>query len=385
MYQISDAFRKAISTGYKAVFQCSILSGGQTVLSNLAISDGSITVDRNSAQRRKVALTATITDLSLIPSGDSSSLAPFGNEIQVFASWIDPSTGNLYIKSNGLPELIPMGVFPMTTVEMEDTGTNLTMTIDGYDRSWSVAQRKFKTPYNVPAGTAPEVAIQNILNAQYPGLPALNMTPTGFSLPVANFKEGDDPWAACLTLADAGGCELAFDVNGIPAGKPIPNPSNLPVVWSYFVDGTGDSAPQTITRKLTREGVSNDFIVSGTGSQNTPTGSGSTTGPVRAESSDSSAQFGINSNFGDIPTFVTSSLVTSTSAAQAASSNALMVSLGLVESFVVNSSPAPMFDIDDVLALSDSRLQVNCNMVTDAATLTLRHDGQTQLTGRRVY
>ena len=215
-------------------------------------------------------------------------MTPFGNEISIGAGWIDPATGAPYvIPATGLTELVPMGIFPMTTVDETDSGTDVAIAITGYDRSWVISQRAFLLPYAVSAGTAPEVAIQAILTQQAPEYPALNMAPTGFSLPDMSFNQGSDPWAACTTIADAAGCELCFDVNGIPTGFPIPDPTTLPVVWNFRADGTGDSAMTTLQRTRTRSGVSNDFTVTGTGSANAPGGSGSTTGPVTAQAIDS--------------------------------------------------------------------------------------------------
>jgi len=387
MYPISPAFAEAIATGYQSVIVANVLDQGQVVLAGLLISDGTITVSRTAAVRRTMSVTAVISNPEQIPADDTGALAPFGNELQVFASWIDPKTGQIHVLSNGTQELIPMGVFAMTDVVMTDTGQDLTMTITGSDRSWTVSQRAFKTPYAVAAGTAPETAIQAILNAQAPGLPALNMPPTGFALPAANFAEGADPFAACLTLATAAGNELFFDVNGVPTGLPIPNPANISPCWSYRTDGTGNAFPTSISRTLTRTGVSNDFIVSGTGSQNTPTGTGSTSGPVRAESEDNNAGSPtyVSGKFGDVPTFTTSSLVTTAATAQAAADNALTASLGAVELFTVTAAPSPMFDIDDVFVLSDPRLQVGCNAVCDAVSHVMRHDTDTSLSLRRVY
>ena len=170
-----------------------------------------------------------------------------------------------------------------------------------------ISQRAFLLPYAVSAGTAPEVAIQAILTQQAPEYPALNMAPTGFSLPDMSFNQGSDPWAACTTIADAAGCELCFDVNGIPTGFPIPDPTTLPVVWNFRADGTGDFA-MTLFSGPGPVWVSNDFTVTGTGSANAPGGRQyhrSRHGP--GDRLRSSKRYLLDGVFGDIPTLTTSS------------------------------------------------------------------------------
>lgn len=389
VYGITPAFRAALGGSYRMYTVANVLSGGKIVpgFSDIPISDGTITVDRKNAQRRTLALTvATDSALLYIPKSVTDPLTPFGNEISISAGWIDMSVGMPYINpATAQPELIPCGVYPMITVPTEDTGQDVTLSVSGSDRSWMVADRKFLLPYTVTAGTAPEVAIQSILTLVYPTLPTLNMMPTGFSLPAAAFNQGDDPWAACLSLADDAGYELFMDVNGIPTGYPIPTPSGQPVVWNYRVDGTGDAKPTKVKRTYTRSGVSNDFTVSATGSANAPGGSGASA-PFQEQATDSNpgSVTNISGAFGDVPTFVSSSLVTTTAQGTATAATLLAASLGLAESYVVTAPPSPMFDIDDVIGVSDPRIGVNCLMVVDAISLSLRHDGTVAITGRRV-
>jgi hypothetical protein len=387
VFQITPAFGTAIANGYTMYSVANVLSAGAVVpdFAGIPISDGSITIDRKNAQRRTMTLTIATTS-AMIPLSVNDTLTPFGNEISISVGWIDMTTGMPYINpTTGQPELVPLGVFPITTVTVDDTGKDISISVAGSDRSWVVAQRKFLLPYTVLAGTAPEVAIQAILALVYPTLPTLNMIPTGFSLPAASFNQGDDPMAACLTLADDAGCELFMDPNGVPTGFPIPDPTTQPVAWNYRTDGTGDAKPTEVKRTFTRSGVSNDFTVSATGSANAPGGSGASA-PFQEQSTDSDpgSVTNISGPFGDVPTFVSSSLVTTAAQGTASAATLLAASLGLAESYVVTAPPAPMFDIDDVIGISDPRIGVNCLMVIDAISLSLRHDGTVTITGRRV-
>lgn len=364
-------------------------ANGMTLLSNVPVTDGTVTVDRTASQRRVFTATLNLTNAGIIPAAMTDPFSPFSPELQLFAGWIDPATGLPYIlPSTGLPEQIPLGVFPLTTTTIDDTGVNLTMAAKGYDRSWSVAQRAFAVAQVITAGTAPETAIQQILSAQYPGLPALNMPPTGFALPTMTFDQGADPWAGCVEMATQAGNELYLDAHGIPTGNPVPDPTTIFPCWTYSTTTKGlmIAAPSTISRVLTREGVSNDITVSATGSQNATSGTGAST-PISAQAQDLNPQSPtyINGPFGDVPSFASSSNLADLPSAQAAANLALALSLGSIDVCTVTVSPAPMFDIDDVITLIDPRINVNFNCVVDAVTYSVRHDTKTTLTLRHAY
>lgn len=356
-------------------------------MTGLPLLTASVTTDRSAANRRTCTATLASPNLTVIPQDESSPLAPFGAELQLYAGWIDPASQSPYlIPATGLPELIPLGVFPILDTDPDDSGQDINMTLTGSDRSWAISQRGFLSIYTVVAGTAPETAIQAILQNQYPGLPALNMSPTGFQLPVMNFDAGADPWAACLTIATAAGCELYFDANGYPVGKPTPDPTQTVITWAYRVDGTGNAAPSLVSRAMTRRGISNNFIISATGSQNTTVGSGAAT-PVSASAQDNnpaSATF-VGGPFGNVPTFISSSLISSVDQCQAAANNALTLSLGSADVLTVTAAPAPMFAVDDVITVEDTRLNVDFNIVVDSVAYSVKHDTKTVITGRRVY
>ena len=123
MQPISPAFKAAVRAGYRRYVVGNILASGLVVLENVPISDGTVTINRNAAQRRVISVTVATTD-AVIPINETDPLTPFGNEISIGAGWIDPATGAPYvIPATGLTELVPMGIFPMTTVDETDSGT----------------------------------------------------------------------------------------------------------------------------------------------------------------------------------------------------------------------------------------------------------------------
>jgi hypothetical protein len=370
MQPISAAFRAALATGYQIVSQAQVLSNGVPLGKPIALMDGTITADRASAQRNTVKLTIGLSDRTLIPTTLSDTLGPGGNEVAVSSGWANPATG--------LNEFVALGVFPITTTTITDTGMDLALTISGYDRSWVVSQQKFLAPYVVAVGTDLATAIVTMIASVYPAVIS-NIVPTGgvITTPATNFKEGDDPWAGALSLAQAGGYELYFDANGVLVGRPTPDPTTVASMWEY-ADSGGDAAPKTIARTLTREGISNHFTVAGSGTDVQP--------PIQANASDTNYLSGtyVGGRFGDIPTFISSSLITDVTGAQNAANTALQQSLGSIEQLVVTGAPAPMFEIDDVITVSRPRIYVSGLYVVDAVSTSLRHDGQVQLTLRSV-
>lgn len=372
MQPISAAFRSAVKTGYSVASRAVILENGSPVTGQLPLEAATVTSDRTSAQRNRISLTLGMIDPTLVPVDLSSITAPGGNEVQLLSGRIDPATG--------ATELVSLGIFPITTATITDTTADLTVTITGYDRAWSVAERKFKVPYVVAAGEDLASAIVALVQSVFPSVVA-NIVPTapdGIVTPANNFKEGDDPWAAALTLAASGGYVLFFDSNGILVGAPTPDPTSSSPVWTFADDGTGDSAAITVAHKLTREGVSNDFTVSGSGSNVQP--------PLQANSSDldPASETYVAGKFGDIPTFITSSIVTSPTAAQNAADNARRQSLGSIDTITLTAVPMPFLEVDDVVIVKRPRLGVDGKYVIDAVSTPIRHDAVSTLTLRKV-
>lgn len=366
MYGITAAFRAAITAGYRLATEVTIGSGG-VVVATVPILGGTVTIDRTANTRRSCSLDVSVDGTPLIPSTtDTGALTPYGNEIVIKAGVTYP---------DGTQELVPLGVFPISLVTITDLGTDVQMNLQGMDRSWIISQRKLKAPWTVTAGTNVNAAITALLSSVYAGL-VTNLAPTAATVPAAAFKEGDDPWAAALTLATAGGVELFFDGWGVLVGRPIPDPATQPVTWTYAEGPT--STVKEIVRELTRSGVYNDFIVSGTGTGVTP--------PVRgeAEDTDPTSPTYVSGLYGDVPLFTSSSLVTTAGSAATAAANLLAAQKGALSRMKLTVVPNPGHDCDDVITVKRARINVDGNYVVDQVRHTLGHGGATELTCRRV-
>lgn len=363
----------SLLTGGQMVVVCDILSGGQPVtgLTNIGIETATVTADRNSAQRTR--FTATLNPVGIIPTGLTSALAPNGNELRLKMGWLYPT---------GVTEMMQLGVFPIATVKVSDTGANLTLNVTGYDRSWTVSVRGFQAPYSVGTGVTVDDAIAALIASRAATMPPFtyNITPTAAIAPAASWNEGSDPWAAAQAdLADAAGYELYYDRSGNLVGKPVLDPTTLPVVWTYD-DSELNPGIKQLDRTLTAEGVNNDFVVSGTGATTVP--------PVRgrAFNANTTSPTAVTSAFGDRPSFVSDNLVTTTTQATAEAQKDLLASLGKVDTIVLTVVPNAALDIDHIVKVTRARAGVTAGLyVVDGWSITTHFAGAMTINLRAVY
>lgn len=358
----------------------------QVVSQPLIISDGSVTVDRSNATRRSGSLvvadplgTAFQGAQRWLPYSLSDPLAPNGNELHISATARIPTTGGGFITSDA----ISLGRFAITDVVIDDTGADLTLTVQFFDRSWVVAERVFGPGgLKIPPGYNLTDIVAQVIETVYPGMPrnvsGLNPAPA----PKSTFAEGDNPWQDLTNTLSQGslGYELFFDTNGTLTGFPVPDPTQATPAWS-FVDNKTSTSMET-QRTFTRSGIANDMIRSSAGTSKDVLG-----GPFRAEADDSNVNSPtwVSGPFGRIYNFATSSFITSELAAEQVAKNDLQTALGQTDVITLTTLPLPFLDIDDVITVTRSRLgMTNAKYVIDSITIPFRFDGTSQIVARRV-
>jgi Concanavalin A-like lectin/glucanases superfamily len=195
------------------VTQLTVYQNGIPTEYVVPVSTMDITVDRNAAQRRSGSITAEITPTApppaLLPTGPSSALSPFGNEVFI-QTGIAAQQGVLYAAAplgatsvevynpeqivvgsmisfpgdgaqysvtavrgsntpftlqlgtpllvaeaagtpvNHNPQWVPIGLFEIATTTVDDTSLDLVTTLQVYDRSWVISQRQFIQAYIFP-------------------------------------------------------------------------------------------------------------------------------------------------------------------------------------------------------------------------------------------
>jgi hypothetical protein len=381
---------------------------GKVYEANMSV--GSVTIDRNSTYRRSGEITIetipTVPPGPLVPSNPNSLLSPFGTELYV-------ETG-INTAGNNIPhaevQWVPNGLFAVSMSTVDDPGTDLTITLQLYDRSWTIAQRVLRNPYNFPAAGGNFAAeIQALLNMvwnEQTGVAPLqyNIVPTSAVVPKASYDQGSDPWQAALDMANAIGYELFFDANGVVTGRPIPNPLQQQPVWNFTddvtqvqgIEGTGStgllgdaySTPIEVSVVMTRDQIHNDVVVQGTGTANAAVYNGqgleTTPQPLLAQAKDNNpaSPTYVKGPMGDVINFVQSNLVTA-AGAQNMANNDLSVALSSAWTCTLTIAPNPFLNIDDVVIVTRPRVGLNkAVMVIDTITQTWNYADTQSITGR---
>lgn len=382
-----------------------------------AISTYSVTVDRNAAQRRQgnvsIVLQPSIPPPALLPTSTGSLLAPFGNEVRLW-------TGLGTMNSSDAPgeisvaQWIPMGTFAIATSTVQDTTDDLVLTLALYDRSWTISQRKLLQNYNLPATPSgnfvDEVqALATMVWAQNPNAQPLqfSITPTDATVASASYNQGSDPWQAIQDMANAAGYEVFFDVSGTLTGVPIPDPATQPVTWNFTddvtalygdggVDGGGGSTvllgspystPASITSTMTRDGIYNDVVVTGTGTSNAPASNTGSYGNVIAQAQDTNpaSPTYVDGGMGNVPEFVSSNIPTTSAQAQAMANNDLQAALSSSWQVTIEVPPMAFLDVDDVVVVTRPRIGLSgVKLVIDSISYVTSYADTSSITGRVV-
>jgi len=375
MYPRSAAFDAAVIDSHVIATKCEVYSGGSLV-QELLISDGNINVEYQSNIRRRCTIDLMDYDGTLTPASASGLLSPLtGNEIRLYRG-ITLSTG---------PELIPQGVFGISDFDLDDSGENLGIRIEAFDRSRKVSRAKLTQDYDIPAGTNYGTAIQNLISSRVSGL-TYNFVSTPYTTPHIVLVTGDDPWEQASKMAQSIGMDLYFDVSGNCVLAPVM--VGTTAVWSYT---EGPNAMFLyVHKRYTDEEKFNHIIVTGESSSNTA--------PVRGEAiddigtttasvyyiNDSSSATLASGPYGDVVNIVRDSSVTTVAQARDSAQAILQKILGTAENLQLLNIVHPAHDVLDVIYVSRADSKVNDLYVIDKLTLPMSPGRGMDLEVRRV-
>lgn len=239
-FSVSDRFLRAVTAPYKFAKLVEIRRNGVTVLTDVAVKEGSIQVDRTSDVRRTCSLKVVGITPDLVPSArNRSPFDPYGNEIVIW-------TGIEY--PDGSKELLPQGVFGITSCELVDTVEGIALQITGSDRANRIGKAKLLKPWNTLLGTSALDAIEALAEDRYPGIQVVDLTSSEATFSMHVLEEQADPWADGIEVfADAVGAEAFMDRYGRLVIQDVPDPANQPVAWR-FVEGK-NCVVTSLTRK----------------------------------------------------------------------------------------------------------------------------------------
>lgn len=368
MYPATAAFRAAIVKSHTVIAKAEIWASDQK-LSTLNIANGTVTVSAKNATRRvcEVTLSTSRADDNDVPDNDYDLLTPFGNELRLYR-------GIQY--SDGTQEYIPLGVFVITDVAINDRADGVAIKVMGEDRSIIVSRSKWLEPYQMVSGTL-ESSITAMLQSRYSDV-QVSFPTTGITIGqvVLGADKANDPWKDAVQICELVGYDLYFDVTGVVTMKPFPTLDGAVVVATYE-EGNGTTITEldrTISTKETFNGVV--YTVSGT----------QVTTPIKVTvwDEDSTSPTYRYGKFGQVPIFISSNLVQTTDAATTAATNLLYTYIGSQETINWNSLVDPTLDVQDVVYVKSVGAKVNRLVIIDALTVPLSPDAQMKADARIV-
>jgi hypothetical protein len=323
----------AVVLSHQIAVKGDVLYNRQVVYENLDIASGNVTLDRTAAQLGRCAL--SLAEPLLIPTRTGGLLSPYGYEIAV-------KRGIVF--GDGLVELMPLGVFPIQTAQVD--GVTLLSTISATDRTQLVVDARFEDDYQIAAGTNYATAIQAVINAGVSGL-TYSFSSTPYTTPLLTFAAQSDRWDAARSMATSIGCELFFDGLGSLVLRPEPLFTQAPV-WSINEGAGGVLISATL--KLDRGPAYNRVVAVGA---NASTGSVPKATSTDGVPSSPSYYFG---PFGKKPRFFASAFLASTAQCQSAADSILAAQLGVARSLNFGAVPNPALEPGDPVNVTRTAL-----------------------------
>lgn len=332
MWPVSDRFMAALSSSHQVVSRVDVYRSGVLLLSDLPISDGSVTVDESSRVRRSCSI--TVADTSLAPKDSTDLLAPVGTELAVFSGigFADGST-----------ELVPLGVFRIISVSTSEW--NGEVTVEAQDRTSALANDRFLTPRTTPATTGYVDEIAAMVHGTLPAVDVIDITGSTATLsdPATWDRDRD---AAIESLADSIGAEAFFDVQGSFVVRPVvsipadPDAAGILPNWTVASGETGVLVD--VAGAMSAESVYNGVVVTGVSTS-------SATAAPYATAKLTSGPFRWDGPFGRKPLFVSNSLIYTKDQALTAAKARLARLTALQRTLTPTTLPNPALDVGDVL------------------------------------
>lgn len=366
MYPVSDAFLSAVRRSHIAVTKVDIydVANGKLIATPQVVG-GEVTIDNRRAVRRQCTVELVDNDGSWVPTNPkSSTLLVFNREMRVYR-------GIQF--ADGTQELVPLGVFSITDVDIEDGKTGVRISVMGSDRSLVVMEAKFTDhSFWIASGTAKEDAISNILKSRYPSIicqfPQTGQV-TGLLYPTLD--QSSDPWKEASAIASSAGMDLYFDEKGTARMRPIPGGAVIDGVWvpsatlgravATYADGA-DAVFTSLSRKLSRQDSYNGVIYTGEGTN-------LTLGVIGTAWDDDPSSPTYRKTYGEKPKFMSSSTVLTSAEALIAAKAELLKVIGASETVKWNQIVNSAHDAYDVVKVTRSASGIDSSFVIDTITI----------------
>jgi hypothetical protein len=370
MWPSSAAFKAAVASSHSIATQVLVgpWQGAQTDISEYVL-DGQVSVDRTRAQRRTCSLTIGDVSGGLVPRFASDVLAPTA------AQYLRPYRGVTY--PDGSQELMPLGVFRVTSTTPSEDENGVQITVEGADLSWVIARAQWVNPWAIAGGTTAEDAIAEIVGDRAPVAVSMSLQPTGFQLPTLVYglgqDEASDPWTACQSIASDAGYDVWFRQDGVLVMGPTPSPADS-------ADLTYSAEDLQVVLKASREWSGEDTYNGVIIQAESP----DLVAPLRAEAWDmapSSPTYRYGP-LGEIPEVIQSDRIQTQAQADAAAAERLKRRMGRGVKLSWDQVVNPALDVGDIVQVVRPGLKTDNRFVIDSLEIPLRAEEAMSATGR---
>lgn len=350
--------------------------------------------------------TATTSDDGLVPANPLSTLTPYGNEIRLYrglryrkassytygtlsssfatysaltAAVASYATFSTLTANNAttIDEYVPLGVFPITQVSINQDDNGIAIDISGDDRSRIISDNRWIDPYQIASGTNVATALTALLQDRYADV-QLRFTDTSATTAAITLglDSENDPWADAVDIAEAAGLDLFFDQEGACVLRPKDDYSVAASVEAYNEDT--EAMILTTGRTLTRDEVYNTVIVTAEGTD--------TNVPFRsvAIDNDPASPTYVFGPLGSKPTFISSSLINSQASADAFAAATLNDLRGIDENIAWTQIVDPSLDAGDVVSIVNVSAKIARALVLDKLTIPLSPEEAMSAQGRTI-
>lgn len=333
MRAVSQAFLRTITGSHSMVARARVCATFQTGTSptgtEIPIFDGDVRMDGTAQIRATVDLT---TDGNrLWPTHADSLFAPYGNEVYV-------ERGIRF--SDEQIEYVGLGYFRIQSPDQE-TAPDGPIRLAGRDRMAGIVDARLIAPQQFLAGASLGFIMDTLVTQVYPGATIEWDDNTDDAVITRSMICEQDRFAFLDDLVRSRGKIWHWDHRGILVIRSVPDPSD-PV---FAVHSGPGGVLVRVSRRLSRDGVYNAVVASGTGAD--------TLAPAQAVAIDNNPLsptyfFG---RFGPVPRYYTSPFLSSNAQASDAAAAILTQSLGLPYSIDLTAVPNPALEPYDPITI----------------------------------
>ncbi len=357
MYPTSANFKTAVVTDHIVIAKAEVWSSDRKLI-DLDFDKGKVSVSTSNSVRRtcEINVTTDRTSTNLVPNDGFDYIAPFGNQLRLYR-------GIQF--TDGAEEYIPLGVFVINEVSVQDTNEGVSITIRGEDKSIICSRNKWTSTYQMVNGTL-EASLTALLQNRFPDI-EINFPTTNVTINqiILGADSSVDPWKDAVFIAQLVGFDLFFDVNGVCVMKQFPTLDAATVVGTYK-EGEGTTIT-SLNRNISTKETYNGVIYTIEGSQ--------VTTPIRIEVWDEDTtsptyRFGV---FGSVPTFVTTNLLSTSAEAIKAATLLLNTVIGQQEEITFDSIVDPSLDVNDVVYVKSVGSKVDRTVIIDSIDIPLTY------------